>query len=485
MAEKDKAFMAELKKFDREWKAAHGYDPKITKEQMRELGPKGKADRDKLYNEKLAKKKAYKLNSEQEETLRRGLALPRTAFLTSASLADLAEKEPVIFGAYAQFICRSTKSKGLERDEPYYYGDSRLDNGKNKVVTDGFIESVNAENGMRFSSWSDWRIIHLLDYVTAIIDLSVRKAAMHGYTKYTDEVRALGRTGMMFNMSGVLQGRGLKEDGSLDFSPTESINLEEALRAREDFPETAGLQCIAVSDESLRALLDSDFIDYVIPYHRSGLSKELRKIAGIEGWTDYEGEQNAKKIDKDKKNSKVERWHEEPVFSEFFVGYDTGMSGIEAMRASAQRYIDMCRERGMTPKFERFVDHPNYWKLLIDRKMVNQKTGELIRQKPVVPKFDFDLLRELVDKEVNNSNQQMREGALQYVLDHLSDIPKVIKELKEKGVSVSKVIKKAEEHEKKRKNSIMGGAGRGGVGREGWGKTDGAAEASRGLGEAI
>ena len=59
----------------------------------------------------------------------------------------------------------------------------------------------------------------MLDFITAVIDNSVRGAAMHGYTKFGDEVRVLGKTGMMFNMSGVAGTQtGLNEDGSLSFS---------------------------------------------------------------------------------------------------------------------------------------------------------------------------------------------------------------------------------------------------------------------------
>ena len=454
LAEEDAEFRKQLKTFEDQWKIEHGYEPNITKEKMRALGDKGKKDWNALYAAKTKMRSEYKLNDEQKAIVERGIALPRNAFLTAANLAELSQREPKIFGAYAKFIRNATKSKGLERDEPYYYGDSYNPfNGKNKVVSDGFIESVNAENGMRFQSWSDWRIVHLLDYITAVCDLSVRGAAMHGYTKFPNEVRAFGKTGIMFNMSGVLQGTGIKEDGTLDFSPTESVDFDEAMRLRDEFPETAGMQCIGISDKVIRLLMDCDFIDYIIPYHKSSLTKRLRKIAQIANWTDYENSQNAKKIPGAKNENNIEKWQTEPEFSEFFVGYDTGMSGIEAMRASAKRYIAMCKERGLTPKFAQFSDHPNYWKLLIDRKMINQKTGELIRQKPVRPDFDFELIRRIVDEEVANSAETMQDEALNYVLDHIGEVPKLIKELVSKGDSSMKMAQDLTKSQSQ-KNSI-------------------------------
>jgi hypothetical protein len=236
----------------------------------------------------------YQLSAEEQAIIDKAKTLPNSTYLTAGNLSDLSETDPVIYDAYTAFVRSATRSKSLETDEPYYYGDSRRDNGNGIVVSDSFIEAVNRENGMRFSSWSDWRIQHLLDYITAVIDNSVRGAAMHGYTKFGEEVRVLGKTGMMFNMSGVTGTQtGLNEDGSLNFSPTESIDVNEAVQLRDEFPETAGLQCIGVSDAHIIELLRSDILDYVIPYHVSGLNAALRRMADIYGWDNYTDTQHA------------------------------------------------------------------------------------------------------------------------------------------------------------------------------------------------
>ena len=89
-------------------------------------------------------------------------------------------------------------------------------------------------------------------------------------------------------MSGVAGTQtGLNEDGSLSFSDTESINYDEAIELREQFPETAGFQCIGVSVEHIFTLLRSNIIDYVIPYHTSGLNAGLRRMGNIYGWKDF------------------------------------------------------------------------------------------------------------------------------------------------------------------------------------------------------
>lgn len=437
---KNKAFNDSVKKAQADFKESKGYDREAPKKDMKpadvkelnKIGPKMRSQ--------------YHLSAEEQAIVDRAKSLPNSTYLTAGNLANLSETDPVIYDAYTAFVRTATRSKSLETDEPYYYGDSMRDNGNGIVVTDSFIESVNKENGMRFSSWSDWRIQHLLDYITAVIDNSVRGAAMHGYTKFGDEVRVLGKTGMMFNMSGVAGTQtGLNEDGNLNFSDTESIDVNEAIQLREEFPETAGLQCIGVGDDHITALLRSDIIDYVIPYHVSGLNAALRRMADIHGWKDYTATQHAA-IDKSIKLENAvdkEHWHEEPVFSEFFVGYDTGMTGIEAMKASAEKYKQMCKDRGLTPKFNQFATEDNYWKLLIDRKMINQQTGQLIRQKAVTPTFDFDVIKGVVDKFVDNYDAGLEARALNHVVENWDSIPQRIKDLKKQGGTKAKQTKKA------------------------------------------
>lgn len=435
-ADKDPDFAAYIKGKQEDFKESRGYARNTPKKEM------NSKDVTALNKIRPRLRAEYQPSSGEMAIIEKAKSLPNSTYLTAANLANLSESDPTIYAAYTAFVRTATRSKSLETDEPYYYGDSRRDNGNGIVVTDAFIEEVNRENGMRFSSWSDWLIQHMLDYITAVIDNSVRGAAMHGYTKFPEEVRVLGKTGMMFNMSGVAGTQtGLNDDGSLSFSETESINKDDAVQLREEFPETAGLQCIGVSDAHIKELLKSNIIDYVIPYHISGLNKGLRSMANIQGWKDYTSTQHAA-VDKNaKKPDGADKWHEEPVFSEFFVGYDTGMTGIEAMRASADRYKQMCAERGLKPKFEQFAKEPNYWKLLIDRKMINQKTGNLIQQKPVTPTFDFDTIKTIVDRHVANYDSNMEARALNHIVENWDSIPKRIRDLKKQGGK--KTVKKS------------------------------------------
>ena len=429
-AKKDKAFNDKVKEAQAKFKRDHGYDENATKKDM-----SGKDI--KALNDMSAKmRKEYTPDAKQQAIIDKAKSLPRSTFLTAGNLTALAIDQPDIYAAYTDHIRASTRSKSLESDIPYYYGDSQ------GQVTDTFIDSVNAENGMRFDSWSDFQMKHMLDMITAVIDLSVRGSKMHGYTKFPEMVRIFGKTGMMFNLSGVTEGNGFDANGNLLFSNTEGIDIVEARKLLRDFPETAGLQCIGVSDDHVRALLRADYVDYVIPYHTSGMNATLRKMAGINAWKDYTSTQHARKDPKAKKPANADKWQVEPVWSEFYV--PEGKNGLDIMRKTAQRYIDMCHERGLIPKFDQFMDEPRYWKLLVDRKMVNQVTGEIVEQKPVKPIFDFDLIKQEIDREVSQYDPQLEKRALKYVVDNFDAVHQRIRDLK-KGHPKKPMLKMANE----------------------------------------
>ena len=429
-AKKDKAFNDKVKEAQAKFKRDHGYDENATKKDM-----SGKDT--KALNEMSARmRKEYTPDAKQQAIIDKAKSLPRSTFLTAGNLTALAIDQPDIYAAYTDHIRASTRSKSLESDIPYYYGDSQ------GQVSDTFIDSVNAENGMRFDSWSDFQMKHMLDMITAVIDLSVRGSKMHGYTKFPEMVRIFGKTGMMFNLSGVTEGNGFDANGDLLFSSTEGIDIVEARKLLRDFPETAGLQCIGVSDDHVRALLRADYVDYVIPYHTSGMNATLRKMAGINAWKDYTSTQHARKDPKAKKPANADKWQVEPVWSEFYV--PKGKNGLDIMRKTAQRYIDMCHERGLIPKFDQFMDEPGYWKLLVDRKMVNQVTGEIVEQKPVKPIFDFDLIKQEIDREVSQYDPQLEKRALKYVVDNFDAVHQRIRDLK-KGHPKKPMLKMANE----------------------------------------
>ena len=140
-------------------------------------------------------------------------------------------------------------------------------------------------------------------------------------------------------------------DGSLAFDPIEGMPFEKMQKLRDQFPKTAGNIIVAVSDEHLRALLASNDIDYVIPYHLLGLNENLRLMMSIEDRVDYTRTQGEKSNGAEKVNG-VKMWHKAPKFSEWFDADAAAkaVDGYAFMREAAQKYLTLCEERGLAPK---------------------------------------------------------------------------------------------------------------------------------------
>lgn len=95
-----------------------------------------------------------------------------------------------------------------------------------------------------------------------------------------------------------------------------------------------------------------------------------------------------------------------PALKEWFNEAEAAKAtdGYAYMRKASEKYLQLCYERNLVPKFSQYLtknadgsyslndEYANYWKLLIDRKMVNQKTGKVIIQKAVLPIFDADFI---------------------------------------------------------------------------------------------
>ena len=90
------------------------------------------------------------------------------------------------------------------------------------------------------------------------------------------------------------------------------------------------------------------------------------------------------------------------------------------MREAARKYISLCEERGLEPKFNEFKTEENYWKLLIDRKMVNQKTGKVILQQAVKPIFDENAItvaqNAIADEQAIKDFREVQDSLVEQIL---------------------------------------------------------------------
>lgn len=345
-------------------------------------------------------------------------------FLSANGLTQIRKEYPAIYDAFTSFIRNATKSKAQETRVPWVRGDS-LSVGKS------LLDAMNKENGIRSQSWSDYEVIHTLDYIAAVMELSARGAKLQTYTKVPDFVRLMGETNAMINLSMISESKsGIDGRGHLVYDEKEGMPLKDMLQLRKRYPKTAGSILVGISDEHILAALKSDDIDYVIPYHASGMSKAMQARAGVLGWQSYENTQNEHYIGDLKKPPKA------PVFSEWGVprAGDDLSDGIGLMRKMADRYLELCRDRDYIPKFPQFLskdesglyhvipgESDNYWKLLIDRKMISTETGkidgEYIVQQPLVPKFNLDEVRGILQRALGDKTLQENAKAAKIVVD--------------------------------------------------------------------
>ena len=370
---------------------------------------------------KRAARAGYTLTDEQQRVIETAQRMSVADFTTPEGLENLAKNHREIFDAYTSFIRNATKSKGIENDTWWRAGDSAS-------VSDLLIEQMNAENGLRSQSWSDFQVKHLMDYIAATIEFATRGAKQQAYTKVIDYVDLMGLTNVMINMS-LIPTR--EFTGKLAYDDVEGFVYKEALRLRDKFHATAGTICIGVDNQQIVLLLADDKIDYVIPYHRSGMAAHIRAAMHIPQWSEYEAVQNEQQLIGSEAKANAAKygvklldasdpnWHVAPKFSDWFdlktaqqeaelVGksgkYGVMTGGYAAMRSAANRYLQLCAERGLAPKFgygkADFTGEENYWKLLIDRKMVDNVTGEIIEQKAIKPIFDMDTIQRILNDEL-------------------------------------------------------------------------------------
>ena len=389
---------------------------------------------------------SYEPTADEQAIIREAAEMDRSRFLTAESLTKMARENPDIYAAFVRKISSAARSKTQETRVPYYRGDIAQ-------VSDSIIEAMNEESGFRHQSWSDFEMVHLLDNIAAVIEMSTRNAKMHTYTKVPNMVLVNGLTNMMMNMSLIPAGEtGLDANGELVFDSVEGMDYETMKKLRDLYSDVAGSIAIGISDAQVLKLLASEYIDYVIPYHISGLNKNLRGKMGIKNWLDFTKTQN-------EKHNGIGEKGKAPTLREWFNEAEAlkAKDGNAYMVEASKRYLELCRERNLVPKFSQFLqknadgsyalreDAQNYWKMLIDRKMVDQTTGKIIEQKAVVPIFDNATLMEMMENEVahptHGEDEEVADIVVQKVLNGELQISKAVKkeaqELREKQLKAA------------------------------------------------
>lgn len=383
---------------------------------------------DEIRSAKKATKESYIPTAKEQKLIDLAKEMTVSDFTSPEGLENLAKNHRELFDAYTSYVRNATKSKGIESDTWWRAGDSMQ-------IGDVLIANMNKENGLRSQSWSDFQVVHILDYIAATIELATRNTKEQAYTKVPDYAELMGNTGVMINLSLIPTA---KFNGKLEYDNIEGIDYNKALELRNKYHATVGTICIGIDNVQIKMLLDDVTVDYVIPYHKSGMSAAIRKVMHIPTWSQYEEYQSEKNLSRAEAEKQAKKYgvkllaegdanyQKGTSFSEWFdlkeaqqiakmenanpsdmakqKKYGVMYGGYMAMQNAANNYLKLCAERGIAPKFSHekadFTTEENYWKLLIDRKMVDNVTGEVIEQQTIKPIFDEGEVMRILNDEL-------------------------------------------------------------------------------------
>ena len=271
---------------------------------------------------------------------------------------------------------------------------------------DSTVEKKNINGGIRMQSFSDFEIVHMIDTMQIIMDMSTVGLAGQAYTKVVEFAEAFGDTGLKINLS--LIAKGVDENGNLIFDDREGMEHNEAFRLRDKYSKNVGTIIVTFTDEQLLAAMSDPRIDFIIPFHRSQWKKGQYEAMGLpKGTKDYTFMQNEKLI-----KQTYHEYHGKTVkdkASNYMPNeyWDFSKSG----KANAEAYLKMCAENNKRPKFYKLLDYDGkgayslkkdgstdgYWKLLIDFKMYDNN-GVGSPQNAVTPKFSMDEAIRILDE---------------------------------------------------------------------------------------
>ena len=339
--------------------------------------------------------------------------VPNMAEMNTATGQEKIRKEhPEVYDAYEYFmnhygrLSPTDKALFASQQKPKMYQMATEYKGEilNKFgKKNSSVETKNKNGGLRLQSFSDFEIVHLIDSMQVIMDMSRVGLSGQAYTKVPDFAWALGDTGLKINLS--LIAKDVDANGKLVLDEVEGMSESDAMALRDRYSDNVGTIIVVFTDTQLKAAMADERIDYIIPYHRSQWKTSQYESMGLpENTQDYTPWQNESYIEDvyDKNGKKLRPDNYMPN-----TYWDFSKSGKE----NAEAYLKMCAENNRKPKFSHLlVDNGDgsyslqpdgstdgYWKTLIDFKMYNND-GVGVPQKPVIPDFNMDEAKRMLNE---------------------------------------------------------------------------------------
>ena len=360
--------------------------------------------------------------------------------------------------------------------------------GKVPTKYSSLREYLYAIGGARMQSFSDFIIENWFDYAQIVADLAARKLPMHTYTKEIALVKLFGMTGIKINMSLIpdidrslgKEYAGLTKNAKGEYeliwadkdrfkvtggkSYMQSINFADAIALQADprYSSNVGTIAVGISKKHIEMMLDDARIRMIIPYHSSGMNPIFAQLVGTDYYKDYTDVQNTRVaylLDSkgNRKDLKLEKSQKDNLTSGF--EFNETLQKLGDARAATQAYLDWCADASkhtikingetytavLTPKFDEFAYHDNYYKLIEDFNTYDCITEQPAQQgdvQQIYPdEFEKVLTDELKDREAYRQKQEPKwETAMGEIEDYLKTHTKADTKAyaKEHGIKLSK-----------------------------------------------
>jgi hypothetical protein len=294
--------------------------------------------------------------------------------------------------------------------------------------------------GIRNQSNSDSQAYTLLDKVQMYVDLTAKGYYLQAYTKVLFDLKLFGLSNGKQNASLIprvviyhkengevdiektMDTAGLDENGNPIYDDIEGIPHEEAFMLIDDaeYSKTITGICIGYSDKHIFKLLDDKRVQLIIGYHDKSNDTTMR-YRGAKYSKNYNNENEAIKVNEDglrkaihigfnqfvQKAERMFKYNAETGESATKLLYHNGkMYKVDDIpNLASALYLEYCQEKGYTPAYDTFKNHPNYYKLLADFGLKDSK-GHYAPHKKVaynmpdkVPYLDSNGKKQYMDAE--------------------------------------------------------------------------------------
>lgn len=223
------------------------------------------------------------------------------------------------------------------------------------------LDKVMSHYGLRFYSFSEYTGAFILENMQMVRDAALRGLKGFAYTKKADFARIFAPTGMNFNI-GCYGRRDSK--GNVVMDERQGANWDEVKKLRKQY-DGVGAVFVAVDDDMVRWALDQDWIDVIIPFH---IVRTGDDIAKYYGWTNFKADQEDQLV-KDNGKTKVDNIYPHQ--------HHNSKSDFIELAKSKGWISKGNKDNKFTPRFEQFIDHPNYMRLVNETRRTADDTPVL------------------------------------------------------------------------------------------------------------